>query len=461
MLEMKYGRSVLTARAPASWNIQWLRPVPLKKRRDEAVVVRSALDHPVSSPRLCDFLCPDDLLTIIVSDKTRRCRTDLFLPLILERVHAAGVDDTNISIVFATGTHPPQTEIEQREILGDDVFKRYRIEQHDCHREEDGSSAWGRACTWVRAGTTRFGTEILLNPLVTGKRKIIATGTIVHHYFAGYGGGPKLFVPGCAAYSTAMQNHRRTLLEDGSFHPGCSDGLVDGNPVIEDIQDAVRFFPPTFYFAALLGEDGLIAAAVSGDLLAAHAEGARKVDEMYRIPVNTLSDITLVSAGGYPKDINLIQAHKAIHHAHYATREGGAIICLAQCAEGLGNSRFLDWFRSEADGDFRKRVLAHYSMNAHTAGSLREKTARYTIILVSSLDPAIVQRMGMIPAADLEEALSLADMRDTLAGQRNSGPGQRNGGPGLPGSDAGPPGSDPTVHMIENGSLIVPEYRER
>lgn len=366
--------------------------------RTEHACITAALAAPIAAPALHEAARGARQVSVLVSDKTRKCRTEIFLPYLLDELRRAGIADDGIRIVFATGTHPPQSEAERRAIVGDAVYERYRVLEHNAR---DSASC-------VHCGTTRFGTPVLLNRVVAASDFVVAAGTIVHHYFAGFGGGAKLFVPGVAAYDTAVRNHRRTITDEGRFHPACRDGNVDGNPVMEDIQDAVRFFPPSWYFAALLDAHGVIADAVAGDLREAHRVGAARVHAMYSVPIARRADVCIASAGGFPKDINFIQAHKSIHHAHYATRPGGTLICLAECREGLGNEDLARWFAIQDDEEFRRSLRHEYAMNAHTALAVREKGAAMRVILVSSLPEALVRSMRMEPAASLDAAIAMA-----------------------------------------------------
>ncbi len=398
VLSLRYGAGVQEAVLPPHWNIRMPGPASHNVERTGHAVVLDALAHPISAPPLREVV-HGNRIVILVPDKTRRAATDVVLPLLLNELAAAGIRDDQITIMFATGTHPAQTAEEQQQLLGPEIHRRFRIEEHDAR---DAS-----AC--VRLGSTKFGTPVLLNRRVAEADFVIVAGTVVHHYFAGFGGGAKMFLPGVAAYETAVANHRRTITAAGEFHTACRDGNIEGNPVMDDILDAVRFFPPCWYFAAILDDGGEIAEAVCGDLLAAHSAGCAVVHDMFAVRIEHKSSLCIASAGGSPKDINFIQSHKAIHHAHYAVADGGTLICLAECVDGIGNSGFLDWFHYEDEHSFREALLSRYSMNAHTALALRMKVQRMRIIFVSSLDPEIVRLMGMIPAATLSEAVELAD----------------------------------------------------
>jgi nickel-dependent lactate racemase len=397
-IPLKYGSAEVLLSLPEAIEPELIRPVPFKRTKTEDAIVEHALKAPIGSSRLEDFVQSTDTLAVIVSDKTRNCRTDFFLPVLLARIEAIGVKDSNIAIVFANGTHALQSEEEKQSIVGSATYKRYKIFENDCYDEQN----------MAYLGRTRRGTDIWINRLVAESDKIIATGGISHHYFAGFGGGAKLIMPGVASHLTVLQNHKLTLTDSGEFHPGCLDGSLDGNPVYEDIVDAASTFPPVMLFSTILDENGYIIDAVCGDLIKAHRDGARKVESLYRVLVPGKADLVVVSCGGYPKDINFIQAHKSIHRASYVVKEGGVIICLAECLDGIGSKTFLDWFEFETEDDLKKRLLSNYTMNGHTALALRNKLRKARVILVSRLDRGTVEKMGTIHADSAKLALDKA-----------------------------------------------------
>jgi lactate racemase len=419
-LSLRYGAGVQEATLPSDWNS--LMPGPASPRVKQAGhdIISSALGQPLAAPRLRDAVHGDSIV-ILVPDKTRNAATAMVLPLLIDELEHAGVRDEHITIVFATGTHPPQSVEEQRELLGPAILKRYTVVQHNARNNEE--------C--IHVGDTCYGTPVALNRIVANADFVVLAGTIVHHYFAGFGGGAKMFLPGVAAYNTAVINHKRTLTPDGRFHQGCRDGNTTGNPVLDDIHDALRFCPPHWYVATVIDAEGDIAAAVCGDLRAAHEKGCSIVHEMFSIPLQKDVDICIASAGGYPRDINFIQAHKSIHHAHYALREGGTLICLAECREGVGNETFHEYFQHRDEAAFRDAVLNQYSMNAHTALAVREKSLRFRIIMVTGLAATLMDQMGIEKASSLQEAISLA-------------------GRGQPAS--------PDVLILPNASLSVPVH---
>jgi len=181
-------------------------------------------------------------------------------------------------------------------------------------------------------GTTKFETPIFINRQVLAADFVMVAGAALHHYFAGYGGGPKMINPGCAGYETITKNHALTIdSENGTMHPRCRAGVLEGNPVQEDIEDSMRFVKVDFLFETILNEQGEIAKVVCGDLVRAHKEACEIVDAHYKIPIHEKAELVVVSCGGFPKDINFIQAHKSIQNAFQAVKEGGVILVLAEC----------------------------------------------------------------------------------------------------------------------------------
>ncbi len=418
-IELPYGFTRQSVELPAHWHSHRLHPSGQLTVNDEADVISDALDHPIASPPLEEFLFSAKRVTVVIPDRTRLSGLRVALPIILERIERCGIPPDAITLFFATGTHAGQTDEERIGLIGAEIAQRYRITENECRRFD----------RYFLLGRTALGTDVWINEHVTSADRVIAVGAIVHHYFAGFGGGPKLLLPGSTSYSSAAENHRRTITSDGHFHTRCRDGNVDGNPVAEDIMDAVQFFPPTFYIGTIIDDANRINQAVCGDIIQAHRRGCEIVHEANVVHIDGLADCTIVSAGGFPRDINFIQAHKALHKAHYATKDNGVIICVAQCPEGIGSKEFMRWFSYHSEEEMVDAMLSSYSMNAHTALSVFRKTRRHRIHLVSQLDPSDVESIGMRHENSLQSAV---DSVVTL----------------LP--------DHPRTFVIENGSRVLP-----
>jgi nickel-dependent lactate racemase len=185
-------------------------------------------------------------------------------------------------------------------------------------------------------------------------------------------------------------------------------GSLLNNPVHQAMTEACALAAPDFILNTVLAPDKRIVAAFAGHWCAAHEEGCRYYREHFSHRLQVKADLVIVSCGGFPKDINLIQAHKSMEYAAQALKDGGVMILLAECRDGFGNSNFFSWFRHSNLKDFETALREHYEINGQTAYSLFEKTRRFTIILVSEFSAAQTEQMGMIPAVSLDEGLRLA-----------------------------------------------------
>ena len=419
-IKIKYGNSTLEFHIPDTIRTQVLTPlndvpeIPLKK------ALISSLNDPIEANPLCSTLSAGTTVLIIVPDKTRQCILDQLLPIIVGYLGDYGVLREKITILFANGTHQNQTGEEIDHIVGPDIRRTFRIEQHDANNPG--------ALEYIT--TTSRGTPVFINKLVREADIVLTVGGILHHYFAGYGGGSKLLIPGVAGYETAKINHSYTITGTGEFHPACRDGHLDTNPVYLDIVEAIRHIPNIFSINVVLDSDNKPAGFFSGDIVFAHRRGTVLASKLHEVPVDALADLVIVSPGGAPHDSTFIQSHKAIHHAHYAVKPGGGIIVAAACNDGIGSSTFLQWF-DIPEQSLGEHLLSEYSLNGHTALSLRMKVKRNEISLLSGLDDGIVSRMGIKPISSIQTAI------DTVCDTR---------------------GTSPLIYYLPHGSLTVPNF---
>lgn len=366
---------------------------------DPRDLVDHALAEPIASPPLDDLVKPGARVLLIVPDRTRRCGGDLFLARIVDRLNRLGVPDTHISLLFANGTHSAQTDADQRAIVSDAAFDRIPCRDHDCRDEAQ----------LVDLGVTPAGTPVRVNRAVLDADLVLAVGTVNHHYFAGYGGGIKMLVPGVAAFDTALRNHALAIdPTTGDLHPGCRNGNLAGNPVYEDLAHAARLVNrPVFLLTTVLDADGRLVAAFAGDLFETNRSAGRFVDALYRVPIAAPADLVIASPGGYPKDIDVIQTHKTLQRAAEAVRPGGVIILLAECRHGIGSEQFAAWMRLD-DAAFRDRAVHAYAQHAQTAASFRARVRKATVFIVTALPADLARSFGMRWAPSAADALAAA-----------------------------------------------------
>ena len=390
-IELPFGDSQLQVDVPS----ECLLGVVLPRAEQcgdgaELALVRDALARPVGTPELRALVRPGQQVAIVVSDMTRPCPTDRLLPLVLEELAAASVPDADVTVVVALGLHRAQTAAELAALVGPAVYDRVRVVNHD---PQDV----------VRLGVTSRGTPVeLFRPLVEADVRI-CLGNLEFHYFAGFSGGAKAILPGCASPSTVAANHGLMA------RPGAETGRLEGNPVREDLEEGAAMLGIDFILNAIVDDRHRIVAAFAGHVRAAHRKGCEQVAERGAVPIAQCADIVLVSAGGYPLDVNMYQAQKALDNAVHAVREGGVIVWVAECREGLGSATFAAWLQEadSADG-ILARIEREFVLGGHKAAAIASVLKKARVHLVSSLPAEAIGRVGLVPFDDLGQALAAA-----------------------------------------------------
>lgn len=323
---------------------------------------------------------------IVVSDKTRRCGYPDYLPVLMEQIQQRGASPAAVKIYIAYGTHSPQTEEECREVYGD-CYDTRRFVHHRC--EEEG--------VFAELGVTDAGTPVLIRRDVLDSSLLITFGAISHHYFAGYGGGRKLLFPGLARKNAIYANHGLFLDRGrGRLHPGCQPGTLEGNPVAEDLAHVESRFRVDMAIHGILGSSLRVCDLLVGSGGPEHFRRACAVHASHaEVESGEGYDLVVASCGGSPKDINLIQAHKSIHHAASFVRDGGRLITFAECPDGVGSTTFLPWFECGGRQRAFERLAASYEGNGGTALAMMEKTERIRIGMVTELPPQVCHTIGV------------------------------------------------------------------
>lgn len=389
--KLAYGHSVQTVSLQTD-NVILLteREQPLSQASEEDLV-RHALEKPIGSARLNALVRPGQRVVIVVSDITRPCPTARLLPFLLRELKSAGIKEKDMRIVFALGSHRCLKPEEQAKLVGETVF---------------GCICCGDIGPgpFIEVGHTSRGTPVqVFQPVVEADWRVYV-GNIEYHYFAGYTGGAKAVLPGVCSVETIAANHSWMV------HDSAAAGRIAGNPVREDIEEAASFLGPSFLLNVVLDGEKHIVEAVAGDVTLAHRQGCCKVDELYRVPLAQRADIVLASAGGWPKDMNLYQAHKALENAAHAVRDNGIIILLAECGEGFGHPRFAEWMTCGDPPDkLLQRIQEQFVLGGHKAAAIAKIRRRgVRIFLVSAMDAETVRSTGFEPYASVPEALAAA-----------------------------------------------------
>jgi lactate racemase len=389
--DLPYGKGQLRVSLPGDR----LAPREADPIGDETRAVREALENPIGTAPLREIVRAGERVAIVVNDITRLTRTDLMLPPIIDALNAAGIPDRDIFMVFALGIHRRQTDEERRLIAGEDIYARIRCFDHIA--TDDASL--------VEIGTTSFGNRVEINREVWEADRIILTGEIIYHLIAGYSGGRKSLVPGVAGFRTTTFNHRMI------FDPDCRSGKLDGNPAHEDLLEGCRMADPDFMVNVVLSPNGKLIRVVAGHYDLAHREGCRTVDRMLRVEVDAPYDLIVASAGGFPLDIDLRQAHKGLENACQALRPGGSILFYAECPSGAGIRSFEEYVRRYRDDfEMREALSREFVVGGHKAYWVARLGRLYNVHLVSGLDPDFVRRCHFTPVAPAQHEAALRNL---------------------------------------------------
>jgi lactate racemase len=363
------------------------------------IEIGSALDSPIGSRPLDELVDPDDSVLLVVSDATRPTGSAQLVNLIVRRLIQAGVTANKIAIIFATGIHRPVTSQEKVDLLTQFIVQRVRTFDHDAYNRD----------SLVSLGVTEIGIPVEVNRALTEFSKTILLGGINFHYFAGFTGGRKSICPGLSSAETIERTHMLALdFERGGRKAGVGTGLLDGNVVHEECERVAELVRPTFGINTVVDELKRVVSLCCGDWRLAHRTACDSYLKDHSVAIQTKRELVIASCGGFPHDINLIQAHKALEMASYSCHDGGSIILLAECRDGFGRPDFLKWFESADSAALEQRLVEKYEVNGQTAWSLLTKAERFHVQLVSDLVDDDVRLMRMQPASSLEEALKRA-----------------------------------------------------
>ncbi len=367
---LPYGKTEICARVPTQNFLGIIEPKEKQGISDAKAEIERALKEPLDSKKLSEIVKPEHKVAIVVDDATRPAPSHILVPPILDELKLAGVKDEQITVIFGCGTHRAVTREEAVRLLGNEVLDRIKIISHDCKAQD-----------LVYVGTTqKHGNKVYLNKVFAEADVKILTGDIGFHYYAGYGGGRKSILPAISGEETIKHNHAMIL------HPNAKTGVLDGNPIHEDMVEAAKLAKVDFILNVVINSKGEIVKAFAGDLERVFYEGVKVVDEMYRVSVDRKADVVVVSSGGYPADVNLFQAYKGVDSALEVVKRGGVIVLVAECREGHGNQVFYDWMVKFSDiKAVEREIKRNFVLGGHKAYYLLRALQNHQIILVSSM----------------------------------------------------------------------------
>lgn len=384
------------------------------KKIDVDKTIDNALDTPFDSESFYKFLDTDEKIVFIVNDGTRPTPTVKVLSHIYDRIK-----DKNITFIIATGVHREPTEDEYEMIFGKDIYldlkSKNRIHSHDSKNDE-----------MEYLGKSSNGTEMYINKIVTDAKRVVPISSIEPHYFAGFTGGRKSFLPGVASYETISQNHYLALQDSARAMK------LDGNPVHEDMMDAMQVLKNINVFAIemVLDSNHDIYAVTTGDLSKSFYAGIDKAKEVFAVQIPKKADI-VITVAPYPMDVDLYQSQKALDNGKLALADKGIEILVATCRTGIGPQPFYDLLSSEKEPEAVLDKIHHsWKLGYHKAAKMAQIGTWASTWAVTELTDEEMENVHFKPYHDLSIAL-----KDAINKK----------------------GTDASVIILPAGSMTVPE----
>ena len=357
---------------------------------DEEETLQRALANPIASKKFDDFISDAQDILFLINDATRPTPTAMVLKMLYPKLK-----DKKITMLIATGMHRAPTEEEYLEIFGE-LYEtlRDRIFAHDSKKDED----------MVHLGTSKNGTEMYVNRMAVDAHKIVIIGSVEPHYFAGYTGGRKSFLPGIAAYRTIEQNHKLALKASARALS------LEGNPVHEDMEDAILTIKEKEIFAIMtvLDRSEQIYAATAGDITESLKAAIDQAHRVFSVEIKEKADI-VVAVAPYPMDIDLYQSQKALDNGKLALNENGILILVSKCRMGIGSDTFVKLLSScRTPQETLDKIDKEFKLGYHKAAKMAEISRWAQMWAVTSLDPDLLESVFIRPFASLQQAIDAA-----------------------------------------------------
>lgn len=389
-VELAYGKNGLEMELPGEGTTV-LEPSHSPGVPCEEGALRQAFRNPRGTPPLRELARPGQTVAISVCDITRPMPSSRVLPVLLAELEHVPRDQ--ISILVATGTHRSNTVEELEGMLGAEVVRNYPVINHQSFRTE----------TLTHRGTLASGIPVWLNSIWLESDVKITTGFVEPHFFAGFSGGPKLVAPGLAGFDTIMKLHSAPLIA----HPRATWGITHGNPIHDAIREVAALSGVDFSLDVTLNRDHEITSVHAGEIFKSHGAACRFAKKTAMQPVARPFDVVVTTNSGYPLDLNLYQSVKGMSAAARIVRRGGAIVCAAECSDGIPEhgeyrkllastsdpSSFLDRIRQED-------VTTHDQWQVQIQSQIQLKAR--VLLKSDGLTPRQIRSAHLEPVQDLE-----------------------------------------------------------
>ena len=360
-------------------------------------LVKAAMENPIGSPRLSELAKGKKNIVIIASDHTRPVPSKVIIPPMLREIRE-GNPDAEITILIATGCHRGTTRDELVAKFGEEIVDSVNIYVHDCDEREK----------LVNLGKLPSGGDCEVNSIAVNADLLVAEGFIEPHFFAGFSGGRKSVLPGVCGRKTVLANHCAEFIADKNARTG----ILDGNPIHKDMLWAAETAGLKYVVNVVLNAEKQAIYAVAGDTFEAHKKGVEFLCEQCGAKAQP-ADIVLTTNGGYPLDQNVYQSIKGMTAGEATVKDGGVIIMISKCNDGVGGDHFYHQMADEKDvnkimSELMSRGRLETLPDQWMTQILSRILLKASVIYVSEMDDKTVSEMHMIPAKNLDDAMKKA-----------------------------------------------------
>jgi lactate racemase len=389
--DLPYGKTTISINLEDNIAANLFLPAELTSKGDEMELVNSAIRNPINIPFFSKSISNKTTVAITINDKTRPVPNNILFPPLLDELLRLGIPKENILIVIATGTHLPMPELEFSMLLKEEILSEYRIISHNC---DDTSNL-------TYKGTTTRGTPVFVNSLYDRADIKIVVGDIEPHHFAGFSGGVKSASIGVSGRETI--NHNHSLLQDPKSCVGC----YEENPLRQDIEEIGKLIGVDLALNAILNEKKQILHVFFGNPMEVMKAGVREIRETELTMIDQPYDLVIASAGGYPKDINLYQAQKALTHASLFCRVGGTVLLAAACNEGVGSQGYLDFMKGISSHSQVRKKLSElgFVVGPHKALQFALIADKINFMIKTDIENTIMLNLLIQKIDDLQECV--------------------------------------------------------
>lgn len=400
-IKIDYGKKGLTINLNPKWNVEVLKPKPQQILKNPVQIIQDKIKHPIGSPSLQHIVMDKGQkgkVCIVSSDSTRPIPSHILLEALINELNNYGIPDSQIIILIATGLHRPSREEERENILGKKLYGRIESKDHIATDMNNLTSL----------GKSKNGIPIYINKLYLESDIRIITGYVEPHFFFGFSGGCKSIVPGIAGSSTIQANHSAQLIasEKSRF------GIYQENPMYSNSMEIAKLAGVNFVVNVCINEHHQITKVEAGALEEVHNSLVQYQLKKVFNPIKQPYDIVVCGNGGYPLDLNLYQAVKSMAIGEMGVKEGGTIISVNECSDGVGIGQ--DEFRNLLFSSMMPHEIYHKILNEEIIlpdqweiQVLTRVLQKAEIYVVSELKENELGNIGLKYAQTVENAISM------------------------------------------------------